>query len=241
MRMRRAAFLAVAASAVCVGAASAADLGGSARHPIHDDGPSAYGPAFSWTGLYIGGHVGYAWSDADWQFDAAPGVSTSHSGSGGLAGGQIGYSIQTGLLVFGIEADLSGAWLDGGTACPDASFNCDHSFNWLASARGRAGVAVNHNRTLLYATAGGAWADVDYSSKDAVTGVAFGSGFSHTHSGWVAGGGIEHMLSTKFTARLEYLYYGFDSVTAPPGTLGGSPASLDLAAQTVRFGLNFKF
>lgn len=240
MRLKRAAFLAVVASSACVQAASAADLGGPSRRPIHD-GPSTYGPAFTWTGLYIGAHVGYGWSDADWQFDATPGVSTNHSGSGALAGGQIGYNIQTGRMVFGVEADLSATWIDGGTACPGATFNCDHSYNWLASVRGRAGYAVNHNRTLLYATAGVAWADVDYTSRDAATGVAFGTGVSNTHTGWVAGGGVEHMLTSNFTARIEYLYYGFDSVTAPAGTLGTGPASLDLAAQTVRFGLNFKF
>ena len=68
-----------------------------------------------------------------------------------------------------------------------------------------------------------------------------GTGFSRTHSGWVAGGGIEHMLTPNLTARVEYLYYGFDSVTAPAGALGGGPANLDPSTQTVRFGLNFKF
>jgi outer membrane immunogenic protein len=111
----------------------------------------------------------------------------------------------------------------------------------MASVRGRAGVAVNGNRTLLYGTAGVAWADVDYAAKDAVTGATFGTGFNNTHVGWVAGAGIEHMLTPNLTAWVEYLYYGFDSVTAPAGSLGGGPAALDLSTQTVRFGLNFKF
>ncbi|MGE0850845.1 MAG: outer membrane protein [Hyphomicrobiaceae bacterium] len=241
MTIRRVAFLAVVASAVCGQAAPAADLGGApSRRPVYD-GPGTYGPVFTWTGLYIGGHVGYGWSDADWQFSATPGVSTGHTGEGGLAGGQIGYNIQTGHFVFGVEADLSGSWMDGSTACPNAGFDCGHSFNWLASVRGRAGVTMNNNRTLFYATAGGAWADVDYTATNVVTGAAFGTGFSNTHVGWVGGGGIEHMLTQNLSARVEYLYYGFDSVTAPAGALGGGPASLDLAAQTVRFGLNFKF
>ena len=53
--------------------------------------------------------------------------------------------------------------------------------------RGRAGVAMNGNRTLLYGTAGVAWADVDYTAKNVVTGAKFGTGFSDTHSaGWPA-------------------------------------------------------
>ena len=100
---------------------------------------------------------------------------------------------------------------------------------------------MNNNRTLLYGTAGVAWANVDYSANDVVSGAPLGTGFSNTHVGWVAGAGIEHMLTQNLTARIEYLYYGFDSVTAPAGALGGGPAALDLNTQTVRFGLNFKF
>jgi outer membrane immunogenic protein len=239
METNRWVFVALAAS-VMMGHAAAADLGGAPRRPVYDE-PIPYGPAFSWTGLYIGAHVGYGWSEVDWQFAAAPGLSTNHGGAGGLVGGQIGYNIQVRQLVFGAEADLSSAWLEGSTACPDPAFNCAHSFNWMASLRGRTGIAINNNRTLLYGTAGVAWAGVDYAAKDAFSGATFGTGFSNTHVGWVAGGGIEHMLTPHLTARIEYLYYGFDSVTAPAGALGGGPASVDLNTQTVRFGLNFKF
>jgi outer membrane immunogenic protein len=241
MRTKRSGFpvLALVVSIAFVHAAAAADLG-TPRRPVYDE-PLPHAPAFTWTGLYIGANVGYGWSNSDWQFAATPGTSTSHSGTGGLVGGQIGYNLQVRQYVFGAEADLSGTWLDGSTACPNAAFNCSHSFNWLASVRGRAGVAVNGNRTLLYGTAGVAWADVDYAAKDVVTGANFGTGFSNTHVGWVAGAGIEHMLTPNLSARVEYLYYGFDSVTAPAGALGAGPAALDLNTQTVRFGLNFKF
>jgi len=238
MTTTRSTLLAFVASLVCGHAALAADLGGAPRRLINDE--PVYGQAYSWTGLYIGANVGYGWSDADWQFAAAS-ASTGHSGNGALLGGQIGYNIQVRQFVFGAEADLSSSWIDGSTACPDPSFNCGHSFNWMASVRGRAGVAVYGNRTLLYGTAGVAWADVDYTAKDAATGAQFGTGFSDTHVGWVAGAGVEHMLTRNLTARIEYLYYGFDSVTASAGALGSGPASLDLNTQTVRFGLNFKF
>ena len=209
MKTTRPALLAAIVCVVSIPAAVAADLGGAPRRPIHDE-PVPYGPAYSWTGLYVGAHVGYGWSDADWQFANTPGFSTNHSGSGGLLGGQIGYNIQSGRFVFGIEGDLSAAWLDGGTSCPDASFNCDHSYNWLGSVRGRAGTLINGNRTLLYGTGGVAWADVDYAAKDAATGALFGTGFSNTHTGYVVGAGIEHKLTHNLSARVEYLYYGFD-------------------------------
>ncbi|HJU31621.1 MAG TPA: outer membrane protein [Hyphomicrobiaceae bacterium] len=241
MRTTRPAFyLALLASVASAQSAPAADLGGAPRRPVYDE-PIPHQPAFSWSGLYIGANVGYGWSDVDWQFAAAPGIGTGHSGNGGLAGGQIGYNIQMRQFVFGAEADLSGAWIDGATSCPDPSFSCGHSFNWIGSVRGRGGITVNGNRTLLYGTAGVAWADVDYTAKDKGTGAVFGTGFSDTHVGFVAGGGIEHMLTPNLSARAEYLFYGFDSVTAPAGALGGGPATLDLNTQTVRFGLNYKF
>lgn len=219
------------AATMCLfaGAAYAADLGGAPRRSIKDD-PIPYAPVRSWTGLYVGTHAGYAWSDNDWQ-DALG--SSSHEGSGWLAGGQIGYNWQLNQLVIGAEADASSTWVDGSASCAGGG-TCSQSYNWLASVRGRAGVAVNENRTLLYGTAGFAWADVDYAST-------LGTGFSERHSGWVAGAGIEHMLSPNLTARVEYLYYAFDDITAPPGALGAGPASLDATTQTVRFGLNLKF
>lgn len=238
MRTMRSALLGVLASAALAQGAVAADLGGGPRRSVKDE---PYSVPFTWTGLYIGAHVGYGWSDTDWQFDLTPGVSTGHEGSGWLGGGQIGYNLQRGALVFGVEADFSSTNIDGSTACPNAGFNCGHTVNWLASVRGRLGVAGNGNRTLFYATAGGAWADIDFQAVNVATGVPFGTQFNERHFGWVAGAGIEHAFTPNMTARIEYLYYGFDGITAPAGTLGGGAAALDPAVQTVRFGLNFKF
>src|SRR5262249_32748318 len=151
--------------------------------------------------------------------------------------GQIGYNWQRGALVFGVEADITSGSIDGSTLCPAApAFSCSHDVNWLASVRGRLGVAANGNRTLFYTTAGGAWVDTDYSSTAPGT-----TGFSDRQFGWVVGGGIEHMLTPNLTARVEYLYYAFDGVTAPAGALAAGPVGLDPSMQTVRFGLNYKF
>jgi outer membrane immunogenic protein len=220
----RAMFLGLTALCVLAPAAVAADLGGAKRGRISED-PIPYQAPFTWTGFYVGTHLGYGWSDVDWQ-ETNPSFNGSHDGSGVLAGGQIGYNWQAGRFVYGVEGDLSGSWVDGGRGC------CDHSVNWLASVRGRAGLTGFDNRTLFYVTAGAAWADVDYTS--------IGS-HSDTHFGWVAGAGIERALTPNLSARAEYLYYDFDSVTAAGGTVGPGPASLEPSMHTVRFGLNYKF
>ena len=217
----RALVLGVAASLVLAPAAWAADLGSGPRRANSD--PLPYDAPFSWTGLYVGAHLGYGWSDINWQ---ETGFDGSHSANGAIAGGQIGYNWQAGRIVYGIEADMSGSWIDGGNSC------CGHTVNWLASVRGRLGFTAFDNRTLFYATAGAAWADIEYSSL---------GNFSDTHFGWVAGGGIERALTPNLSARVEYLYYGFDSVTAPAGTVAPGSANLEPTTQTIRFGLNFKF
>ncbi len=179
---------------------------------------------FSWNGFYIGVHAGYAWSDIDWSGT----FNESLGGDGWLGGGQIGYNWQRGRLVYGVEADISSGWIDGGSGC------CSHNLEWLYSVRGRVGVTSHDGRWLLYATGGVAWADIEYASA------GFG-GRSDTHFGWVVGGGIERALAPRLTARLEYLYYDLDSGSAPAGALAGGATELDPSAHVVRFGLNLKF
>jgi outer membrane immunogenic protein len=76
-------------------------------------------PPWSWTGLYVGGNVGYSWgkSDTDVAYATSPGgvpivppagsiTGASTNLDGAIAGGQIGYNWQNGNWVGGIEADL---------------------------------------------------------------------------------------------------------------------------------------
>src|SRR5262245_5198198 len=208
--------------------AAAADLGGDRGRIARIDQipPEPTALPFSWGGLYFGAHAGYGWSDVEWQ-DATS--SAGHDGSGWLAGGQIGVNLQMGRIVYGVEADLSSGWVEGNNGgC------CGHSIDWLSSVRGRVGLTSYDNSWLFYATGGAAWAGFDYSS-------AGFSGHSETQTGWVAGGGIERALTSNLTARVEYLYYDFDSISVLAGGLGGTATELDPTMHTVRFGLNYKF
>ena len=62
--------------------------------------PSVY----NWTGLYVGGHVGYGIGMKDWL-----NASFDYQVDGFLGGGQIGFNQQVGNLVFGIEGEHRGA------------------------------------------------------------------------------------------------------------------------------------
>ncbi len=68
--------------------------------------PAYVTPAYAtWTGFYVGVNGGYGFGSSDWD---VPAVSPSPKGA--LAGGTLGYNLQTGLWVWGLEADFD--WAD---------------------------------------------------------------------------------------------------------------------------------
>jgi outer membrane immunogenic protein len=100
------------------GSALAADLPVKAR-------PLPPPPAFSWTGFYIGAHLGAGWARSRWQdldpfctFGDIRCLDTgdtlgAHTPIGVLAGGQVGANWQIGAVVLGLEAQFSWADLKG--------------------------------------------------------------------------------------------------------------------------------
>ena len=99
MRKRYLSTLALAVLGHATGSAMAADL------PVK--APAAPVPAFSWTGCYIGGHIGAVISDD--QLTSIFGNTHSFSSTGFVGGGQIGcdYQFATGWIV-GVEGQA--AW-----------------------------------------------------------------------------------------------------------------------------------
>ena len=98
----------------------AACCGRRSRRAQQDRPAHARGPAepLHLGRLLRGAHAGYGWSSIDWQEGAFVGTQ---DGEGWLAGGQIGFNLQSGRLVYGIEADATATWMEGGNGC------CSHS------------------------------------------------------------------------------------------------------------------
>ncbi|MEJ2118728.1 MAG: porin family protein [Alphaproteobacteria bacterium] len=169
-------------------AANAADIY-EPRGVSMKDAP-AYSPVENWRGFYIGANAGWASHDDD-DVSYCYGGQTNHKcgridgdRSGWLAGVHAGYNWQKQDVVFGIEGDI------------DAGDNLDY----LASVRGRAGLAID--RSLIYVTAGVAFAgfgDDDIFADD-------------TQTGWVVGLGIEHKLRPNVSIGLEAMRYSFSDV-----------------------------
>src|SRR5688572_21956408 len=94
-------------------------VGNAADMPVKAPRIAVAPAAFSWGGLYIGGHVGYGWGDKEWSdiyisgVLTRPGVVGTYDVKGPLGGGQIGYNWQSNWMVFGVELDASAANIKG--------------------------------------------------------------------------------------------------------------------------------
>src|SRR5262252_6242383 len=81
--------------------AMAADLGRPAPAPVYKAPPPI--TMFSWTGIYVGGNLGGAWSQGN-VTDALTGANFSGTSNGVfVGGGQVGANYQFSNLVIGIE------------------------------------------------------------------------------------------------------------------------------------------
>jgi outer membrane immunogenic protein len=202
--------------------------------------------AFSWTGCYIGGHAGGAWSHLNMTDVAGaaafgtPGQTFSVTDTGFFGGGQAGCNYQTGQFVFGIEGDLGWMGVRGSALDPGTTSGITVGINdgLYGDVTGRAGVAFD--QFLLYGKGG--WAFFNGKETFSTTSPAFISNTdTGTFSGWVAGAGIEYHIWSNWSAKVEYLHYGFGSQTFNVLATGGTfPFKEKLNVDTVKVGLNFK-
>jgi outer membrane immunogenic protein len=196
-------------------------------------------PIYNWTGFYIGVNGGGGWGETRWDFVGRV-SNADHNVSGGMAGGQIGYNWQFGeSWVAGVEADGDWANIKGSTPCANPIYVCSSEARALASFRGRFGGAINN--VLIYGTAGGAYADSHYTAL--INGLpGAGSGyFDSDRWGYAAGAGVEWAFVPNWSAKIEYMHYGFGTVTAPRTALGGGGSNLRLDIDTVKAGINYHF
>lgn len=221
--------------------------------------PPTFVERFTWTGCYLGGHVGGGFAHNDItdpvalvqdSFGAGPTVgatTVSPSSSGVVIGGQIGCDYQFApSWVVGIEGAASGATISGDTTVPlplglageTALVNAKTDF--LGSVTGRLGFTVD--RVLFYGKAGVAWAGGKYIDSGTFLGTTFRFEGPQTRTGWTAGGGVEWAFSPHWSTFIEYDYYGFgsrDTLMSDPINVLSGTVSTKLNVQVVKAGVNF--
>src|ERR1700761_8260494 len=147
-------FLLATVAVVALGAtapALAADLGAAPR--TYTKAPAYVQPIYNWTGFYIGGHIGGAFS----------GGNSLQGDSRFLGGVQGGADYQfSNNVVLGVEAEYSWLTNNGGAANLPGGFAVNSNSNGLGSVTGRLGYSFGP--TLLYAKGGYAFKDGDHLS-----------------------------------------------------------------------------
>ncbi len=243
------------------GSAAAADL------PVKAPPPPAT-TAYDWTGVYVGGHIGYAAGSSHWSAmpTEAPGPAQSGSldlfnsfnafnGMGSyFEGFQAGYNFMLpSRWLFGVEADVSFPSTITGSSTLSSAASGTASYaetvEFSGTLRGRIGYAPNLGAThwLLYATGGFAWS-YDQFTRTQIAGTSAGGTampgqveklFVVPRVGGVAGAGVELALPSNWTARLEYLFIDYGNRSVT-FPAGAQSLSSDINVSELRFGLNYK-
>ncbi|MHB8884790.1 MAG: outer membrane protein [Methylovirgula sp.] len=198
-----------------MGAASAADLPSTKAPPAYIPPP----PLFTWTGVYVGGQVGYMWGNTN---------PYGYTPNGVVGGAHVGYNYQMGQFVAGLEGDINGSSYNGSAVTGLGNFGARENID--GSVRGRLGVAWD--RALIYATGGAAFAGLTDSYP--------GASYSHTRVGWTLGGGVEYAIDNNWSVRAEYRYSDYGTYYDFPALV---PAGVynHTTDNRVQVGFSYKF
>lgn len=227
--------LLVAASAVALNAATpaaAADLGAGYNY---NKAPAYAAPIWTWTGFYLGAHLGGAFGN-NYNFN---GLALTDNDARFMGGVQAGADWQfSGNWVIGGEGQYSWLSRNSASAVFPGGYVYGNDQRALASITARLGYSFG--TALVYVKGGYAYSD----NRDVVTlggvPVAFALSSDHSH-GWTIGAGAEYMFAPSWTVKAEYQYYDFgDSRFLAPAALVPF-GTFQNDQHTVKVGVNYRF
>lgn len=213
-------------------------------------------PYDCWTGFYLNGQIGYAYSETKTRFTnnnyfntLGPillGSKFDFSSNGLVAGGGFGFNVQRDCAVVGMEIGALNMELEEKRSSP--FFPTDtytSNLQWVMAAKLRLGVTCDC--FLTYITGGWAGGNVALTLRDDIGGVK-----AHAISwvnGWTIGGGFEYKLTDCASIGVAYDYVQLQNKNKRIGCLEcgegiglGTPVvNQHLHAQTVVFRVNYHF
>ncbi len=214
---------------------------------------------FSWTGAYVGAHIGGLMQSGDLNLNPNPGPFPSHvawdsnlNGSSAIGGLLLGYTHQINWLTLGLEGDVG--WMNASSSVTSSSaprINIDGVISNKLSqdinghVRGRIGYASG---PMLVFVAGG----LAVTSAELITKV--NSNYYSPPGPWVSdigqasqalvggsiGGGAEYALKNNLLVRAEYIYDDYGSVQLSPGD-DWQDRQINLSNNTFRAAISYKF
>ena len=194
--------------------------------------PAYTAPAvvYNWTGFYIGGHVGGAFTD---------GTNLLGSDARFLGGVQGGFDYQFAPnWVMGAEAQYS--WLpsnnNNGVLFPGGTLVTSNT-DQIGSVTGRLG--YTWGPALLYAKGGYAWRDGNTIGMTVAGLPAAFTTSGNNKDGYTVGAGLEYMFAPNWSAKGEYM---FTSLGGETYNFGGEPfPSNNIDFHTIKVGVNYHF
>jgi outer membrane immunogenic protein len=152
-----------------------------------------------WSGRYVGAHFGYSTGSVNARryLPPFPPVAIHVTADGLLGGIHAGQNLQTGMFVYGLEADgdLSSVTRRGTT-----------EERMRFSLRARAGVAFD--RVLIFATGGAALRQREVMLNN---GFVFTATKEHTLLGYSLGAGVQYAINSNWSLRAEFRFSDFGS------------------------------
>lgn len=242
MRRLSIAVIAAAASTIAFSQiASAADLGRPVAPPA---------PVLNWSGIYVGGFVGGAFSEQNVTATDSDGFNADSTpwnyklGHSFIGGGTIGWNWQApGLpLLWGIEGEIGYMRLTGSAADPVNSNTVSSARvgDWYSVLAFRLGWLATPD-WLLYAKGGAVWTDLHAEVIDS-TFPLDATGSRTTQGGWALGGGAEWMFAPQWSVKAEYIFLGIDDSVEACDAAAGFCWNHDFhGVHTVKVGLNYHF
>ena len=228
-------FLLGTVALVALGATAPALAADMAARP-YTKAPAYAAPIYSWTGFYIGGHVGGAFGGSDNNFNGLGGTNDGRF----LGGVQVGADYQFAPnFVLGVEGQYSWLGSNNNTVVfGTTGYSYTNNQRALGSVTGRVG--YTWGPAMLYVKGGYAYSDNSETLLLGTTSTAFTLDTGH-RDGYTVGAGLEYMFAPNWSAKAEYMYYDFGpSRFVTPGALAtfGTFRNDD---HTVKVGLNYRF
>ena len=212
-------------------AAAAADL-------PSQKGPAAPAPAagYDWSGVYGGLQLGAAFGSTAFSLPATA-YSNKWQNNGAFGGAHLGYNLQNGPFVFGVEGEFNvlsdRASFSDAVAFAPVVYSAGAHHDWFGSADARLGYAVKNY--LFYAVGGYAFTNNAGAIRSNGTKLAT---INNSLNGFDIGAGVEYAFTSKWSGRVEYRYYAYAKNTNAY-TSAATLYSEKLTDSALRVGLSY--
>ena len=175
-------------------------------------GPSAWArepaQAIHWTGIYLGGQIGYGWSSNNYTLNNGDNVDEAFpfSPSALVGGGHFGVQNQWDNWVLGFEGAYN--WANFNQTDPSVTLPGRlRSLNIHDMATVVAKVGYAWDRGLIYAKGG--WAETNIGTYGVNPLTSVYGGTNNWQGGWALGGGVDVMVAPRWVAGIDFNYYRF--------------------------------